>query len=340
MNDGQGQNGKSASRLLATQTTAPAQARTPATRRSRPCLSEDTLPAGMTLMDLLHSPKMIPTLPDARAAKRVESLVSELKNFYGDASRKEKEIAFPAIARFIDNVCNLIYSTNDASLASSLMGSLNSLAIHEPEYVLNKLVLLSKNHKDEKIYSISFSCLESDFALMISTPERSSFRIMWEVLSLYENEPSQLMRISAQEFAKAASSFIFMHREYLMKNGYEGIVPYGVAWGVEISVKERIKFMEDVADGSDELLKTNLFSRVVLLSWVLPGGYATRFEAPLSASMGEKFPELASVMEDNNQLADMVESSERKRVQDAANTLLAYAGKQMMHPGIASLRLQ
>jgi hypothetical protein len=311
------------------------------TRRSRPYI-EDAIPARMTLMELLHSHQRVPAIPDGRAIKQVEALVSGWNLFYADreTSRQEREISFPAMARFVDKICGLVYSTNNLSLASGLIVSLNSLASHEPEYVFDQLVRLSKNHKDERISSMALSCLESNFGLMISTPERSSFYIMWEVLALYENEPTHLMRVSAQEFAKTASSFIFAHKEYLLENGYRNLLPYGIAWGTGISIKDRIRFMEDIADGTDDSLKTNLFSRVVLLSGAFPAGFSKRFEAPVPARIAGKFPEIARIVENRRQLYDAVESSEIKRLQEAASSLLAYSGKQIMPSGTGSFYLQ
>ncbi len=330
MGSNQGQNGNPTGRLLAA--TSPTEASTPTARRARPCMSEGKLPhSRMKLMELLQSPKSLPLVPDARSLKRAETLASEWKQFYQTASVEEKEIAFPSMVRFVDRLCSFSYSANDPMHGSQLISLLDALAYSETKYALNQLLHISKTHPDENTSLMAISCLESKFGLMLSTPGRSSFDIIWKVLEIYEKQPTHLDRISAQEFAKTASSFTFAHKEYLVKNGYRNLLPYGIAWGTGISIKERIKFMEEVADANDESFKTTVLSRVILLAQSFPCGSPSRFEAPPISRIIEKFPEIARVEENKRQIAEAVEYWGIKRLVETAVSLLGYSGKQLFY---------
>lgn len=342
MNGNQGQNGKPEGRLLAAQTSSPSQVPAPlVSRRARPCMSEGSLPQPkMTLMQLLQSPKQVPVVLDARSMKRAEALTYEWRNFYAKASREEKEIAFPSMVRFLDKLCDLVYATREPSYGNQLIGMLDSLSSSEPNYVLGQLVQISKLHPAENISLAALSCLESNFGLMLSTPGRSPFNLIWKVLDIYEKQPSQLMRASAQEFAKTASSFIFAHKEYLMANGYKNLVPYGVAWGAGIEINDRVKFMEDISDGNDDCFKTALLSRVIMLAQSFPCGSPCRFEAPPTARLIEEFPEIARVDENRRRIAETIESWGTKRLVESAVSLLGYSGKQFFYLASPPSQLQ
>lgn len=302
------------------------------TRRARPCISEGGAhQPKMTFMELLQSRRQLPAIPDSRSLKRAEALTAEWSRFYETASREEKEIAFPSLVRFVDRLCELAYSTNELSHGSRLIAMLESLAPVEPDYVLSQLIHISKTHNDGKIALDALNCAESSFGLMLSIQGRASFNAIWKVLDIYEKNPGLLARISAQEFAKTASSYLFARKDYLLNNGYKSLLAYGIAWGVGIRLNDRIKFMEDISDGKEDSFKTTLLTRVIVLAQSFPAGSPCRFEAPPSSGLAEEFPEIARVEENRIKMAEIQETWAVRRIVETANALLAYSGKQFLY---------
>lgn len=294
-------------------------------RRKEP---QPPLPANMALEELVAHSKLVSHSfrGDPRCAGRVQSLASAWKSFYENSSAEDKEIARPAFTRFVDGSFNLIYSSADLSFANDLLTSLSRLVPHEPAHLLNALARLATQHMDEEISFLALGRLESSFAFMVSSQERSTFRVIGEVLSLYEKEPLHLFRIPAQEFARSASSFLFAHRNRLMQNGNTDLLAYAVSWGTGISTKERVRFMEEVADREEHSLKVNLFTRTLMLAPLLPALSSCSIEAPVPQKLADSFPEIVRVLDNNREMARIEEEWDANRLVSTADRLLKSLG--------------
>lgn len=303
-------------------------------------LKEKTvLPSKMSLEKLKNSRFVIAnSQPDSsKTAKDVEILVSCWKDFYEKAPKEEWDQEFSSFTRLIDDIFHLTYSTSRLSIAQSMLDSLYSLIPAEPQYLLYKFTELMNEHWDENVQVLALTRIEASYPFMLSTAERSLFHIMEKVLNLYERDQDHLFRTEAQEFAKVSSSFIFAHRNYLMENGYKELLAYAVAWAAGISARERVTFMEKIADGTDSALKISLFSRVLILVGKLPGRRHVKERLP--PAMVFKFPEIKRVLENNIKLMQMEESSGNWRLLSEANRLLWNSGSQFVYPGYPSKHL-
>ncbi|MBD3398483.1 hypothetical protein GF412_04630 [Candidatus Micrarchaeota archaeon] len=292
----------------------------------------------MELVELLRTPQLASRLNfnNFSAVERVRSLSGSWASFYERATESEKEIAFPAVARFVDEVCELAGSSSNLSISKEMLESLRTLIPHEPFYLLNKFLNVSLFHSDENIRVFALACAESGFPYMVSTPENSYFHMMGQILDRYENEPGHLSRPTAEEFAKSASSFVFAHNEYLLASTQRGILAYGVAWGVGIETSKRVAFMERVADGDDNQLKTNLFSRVPSLVNMMPVRWKPKPNLPQGTV--DKFPEAQRALEKHRILSATVELQERQRLVCAADKLLFDSGVQFVQPSTSVLQ--
>jgi hypothetical protein len=274
---------------------------------------------------------------DSKTAKKVEIVASCWLEFYVHASVEEREQESAHFTRMVDEVCNLIYSTNRLFLAQSMLDSLYSLIPAEPQYILDKFRKLMGSHWEENVQILALTRIEASYGFMVSRPENSLFYIMESVLKVYEMDQDHLFRKEAQEFAKTSSGFIFAHRDYLMKNGYKDLIAYAVAWAAGISAQERVTFMEKIADGTDSAFKIELFSRVPTLIGIMPSrSYAI---SPISDAMARKFPELGRALDNNMKLTKMEEQSFNQRLIDTANRLLWNSGVQFVYPMYTSNEL-
>ncbi|MCP4646368.1 MAG: hypothetical protein GY852_01365 [bacterium] len=271
---------------------------------------------------------------DSRTPKDVETVASCWAKFYENASPEEREQEFASFTRMVDEVYNLVYSTNRLSIAQNLLDSLYSLIPIEPQYILHKLMKLMNGHWEENVQVLALTRIEASYPFMVSTPENSLFYIMRSVLNLYERDQDHLFRTAAQEFAKTTSSFIFAHRDYLMKNGYKDLLAYSVAWAIGISPTDRVTFMGQIADKRDTPLKVEVFSRVPTLVGIMPE--RTHAQTPITQAMASEFPELGRVLKNNKKLTRMQERTMNQRVVDAANRLLWNSGVQFVYPAYST----
>jgi hypothetical protein len=231
-------------------------------------------PVKPTLELLVNSsPAIAPLDPGKKeSAKKIRLAALAWNTFLESASEDEKERARPMLRRFIDRVSDCIESTDNTSVAASLLQTLNlpnlfNCSPHtEINQVFDTFFKIFKNHGYEEKGRLALLRLERNSCTMLFLPPHLQFGMANELFDFYADQRHSLYRLSARKTAKMLSGHLLSKEKELIRSGQLDLLGYAVAWAPlsgEGQWDERVELMERISRGQPVGVQVAVFAKLI-----------------------------------------------------------------------------
>ncbi len=265
------------------------------------------------------------------SARKVRELSESWISFMEFATPEERNEVLPSFGRFIDEIMNLVQEKPEGPVAKELLENISYLSQVEPREPLRALLKTAEEYRGKEISDFAIGEVERNAPFLFSGPEKAPYSLIGTLLSIYESDPKQLLRPSAEGTAKSLSGFLFSHSIHLMDNGHKDLLAFALAWGAGISSDEKAKLMEQISDSVDHESKINIFTRVPFLLNMMPVNSNCTCREPVSEDINRKFPELKRVLDNTTAKSVSDEVNDRQYLLFVAIQCIEATGTNFMH---------
>lgn len=247
-----------------------------------------------------------------------------------DATPEERDAVLPSFGRFVDEILELIHRNPGGEVAKKFLESICHLSQVEPREPIKALLKVAESYRGREIYDLAIEGVEMNAHFLFSSPEKTPYALIRTLLSIYESDPKQLLRPSAEGTAKSLSGFLFSHSSCLIQKGDNDLLAFALSWGTGIDSEDKIKLMEKISDSLDHKSQINIFTRMPFLFNMMPVNSNCARGGVLPEEMEKRFPELKRVLD--NTAANSIEDeiNERQYLLYTAIQCIESAGANFM----------
>ncbi|MBD3390114.1 hypothetical protein GF415_04165 [Candidatus Micrarchaeota archaeon] len=283
-------------------------------------------------LELIHSPYQVERLNfrHPASARKVRELSDSWVSFMDSATPEERNEVLPSFGRFVDEILDLIMEKPEGPVAKEFLENISYLTQVEPREPIKALLKIAEKYRSMELSDFAIIAAEKNAPFLFSSPEKAPYSLIRDLLLIYESDPKQLLRPSAEGTAKALSGFLFSHSNHLMNNGHKDLLAFALSWGAGINAEEKARLMEHISDSLDHASQVNIFTRMPFLLKMLPVNSNCTVRKPVSEDINRKFPELKRVLDSTTACSISDEINERQYLLFAAIQCIEATGSNFM----------